>query len=44
MFEVTPALIGFVIAGVLILLIVIGGLIDETIKLFREIFGKRRAK
>lgn len=43
MFEVTPALIGFVIAGTLILLLVIGGLIDETIKLFREIF-RRKAK
>jgi hypothetical protein len=42
--EITPSLVGFIIAGVIIVIISVAALIDEIVKLFQDIFGKRRAK
>ena len=44
MSELTPSLVGFIIAGALIIIISVGALIDDIVKLFQDIFGKRRAE
>jgi hypothetical protein len=39
--EITPSLVGFIVAGALIIIISVAALFDEIIKLFQDIFGRR---
>lgn len=37
----TPALVGFIVAGGIIVIICVVALLDEIVKLFQDIFGRR---
>ena len=44
MSELTPALVGLIIAGALIIIISLAALVDDIIGLAQDIFGRRRVK
>jgi len=44
MSELTPGLVGLIIAGGIIIIISVAALLSDIIELFRDIFGKRRAR
>ena len=44
MSELSPGLVGLIIAGGLILIISIAALFSDIIELMQDIFGRRRAK
>jgi len=44
MSELTPGLVGLIIAGGLIIIISVVALFNDIIELTRDIFGRRRAK
>jgi hypothetical protein len=44
MSELTPSLVGFIIAGSIIIIISVAALLSDIIELFKDIFGRRRAE
>ena len=44
MSELSPALVGLIIAGGIILIISVAALLNDIIELFKDIFGRRRSQ